>query len=153
MTRAQVRACEVIAGLKSAVPRIRRGIKQEILSAEQLRSVRRAARIRSIHRAGEMKRADLRSVSGCGAGGRAALCIRSWGGEGRGGGCCCAALAGASQGRGCLLCVPKARPIPQPPTCDGAGLTFFCGLREITLLIAIESPGERFYSKSRNRNV
>lgn len=92
MTRAQVRACEVIAGLKSALPRIRRGIKQEILSAEQLRSVRRAARIRSIHRAGEMKRADLRSVSGCGAGGRAALCIRSWGGEGRGGEGAAAAL-------------------------------------------------------------
>lgn len=45
------------------------------------------------------------------------------GGERRGGGCSCAALAGASQGRGFLLCVPKARPIPQPPTCNGTRLS------------------------------
>lgn len=56
-------------------------------------------------------------------GGRALHPELSRGGEGRGGGCRCAALAGASQGRGCLLCFPKARPVPQPPTCNGMGLT------------------------------
>lgn len=34
VTRAQVGACEVIVGLKSALALIRRGIKQEALSAE-----------------------------------------------------------------------------------------------------------------------